>query len=170
MEKKKSELRISYTNDSDYSAFVDYFQRHKMSPRSVFLDAIRLLWEPYLISEDGGLSYEEVERLVDISLQRYLNHYQLMCVELGLKRPGFEGGFSRVSNKNTNGVAESLRSTGVGKCMDFNSRSVGDVSVPESYGDADVDGAGDGEGLTDSRSSVEDVLDDNLIEGGFDFG
>lgn len=170
MEKKKSELRISYTHDSDYRAFVDYFQRHKMSPRNVFLDAIRLLWEPYLISEDGGLSSEELSRLVDISLQRYLNHYQLMCVELGLKRPGFEGGFSPVSNS-TNGGAEGLRSSGVGKCMDFNSGSVGYVSVSKNgNADVDVDDAGVDECLMEGKSSVEDVLDDDLIEGGFDFG
>ena len=155
MEKKKLELRISYTHDSDYSAFVDYFQRHKMSPRSVFLDAIRLLWEPYLISEDGELTKAELERLVDISFQRYLNHYQLMCVTLGLKRPGFEG-FSPVSSS-TNGVVESLKSTGNAKHTDFLRQFMHQVSVPNLHTDGDGD------------ADVDDLPDIDLVEGGFDF-
>ena len=156
MEKKKLELRISYTIDSDYSAFVDYFQRHRMSPRSVFLDAIRLLWEPYLISEDGELTKAELERLVDISFQRYLNHYQLMCVTLGLKRPGFEG-FSPVSSS-TNGASESLMSTGkAAKDTDFLRQSVRQVSVPNLHTDGDGD------------ADVDDLPDIDLVEGGFDF-
>ncbi|MEM9272354.1 MAG: hypothetical protein AAGA80_05245 [Cyanobacteria bacterium P01_F01_bin.143] len=161
MEKKK-ELRISYTKDSDYNDFIEYFQRHRKNPRSIFLEAIRLLWEPYMISEDRDVSQAELERLVDISFQRYLNHYQLMCVELGLKRPGLEGGLAPVSSSISNGAGESLKPARDGKDTDFDSQLVHQVSAPEIYTDTDADN-------DDGDFSADDLPDVDFIEGGFDF-
>ncbi|NET13490.1 MAG: hypothetical protein F6K08_11840 [Okeania sp. SIO1H6] len=160
MEKKKLELRISYTKDSDYNAFIDYFQRHRMNPRSMVLDAIRLLWEPYVISEDRDVSQAELERLVDISFQRYLNHYQLMCVELGLKRPGLEGGFAPTSSNISNGAGESLKPARNGQHTVLNSQPVHQVPVPKIDTGTDND---------DGEFSADDLPEVNFIEGGFDF-
>ena len=159
MEKKK-ELRISYTKDSDYNAFIDYCKRHRKNPRSMVLDAIRLLWEPYMISEDRDVSQAELERLVDISFQRYLNHYQLMCVELGLKRPGLEGGLASVSSSISNGAGERLKSARDGKDTDFDSQPVHQVSARKFDTDTDND---------DGDFSADDLPDVDFIEGGFDF-
>lgn len=161
MEKKK-ELRISYTKDSDYNDFIEYFQRHRKNPRTIFLDAIRLLWEPYMIAEDGEISEAELERLLDISFQRYMNHYQLMCVELGLKRPGFEGGFAPVSSGMSNGAGESLKPGRNGQQSHVDSKSVHQVSVPKIDTDTDTDG-------DDGEFSADDLPDVDFIEGGFDF-
>ena len=162
MEKKKLELRISYTKDSDYNAFIDYCKRHRKNPRSMVLDAIRLLWEPYMISEDRDVSQAELERLVDISFQRYLNHYQLMCVELGLKRPGLEGGFASVSSGMSNGAGESLKPARNGQQSHVNSQPVHQVSAPKIDTDTDTDG-------DDGEFSADDLPDVDFIEGGFDF-
>lgn len=165
--RKKLELRITFESDSEFDVFVDYFRRHRKNPRGVVLDALRLLWEPYVLADVEDLSFGELERLIDISFQRYMSHYQLMCVELGLRRPG---GFSPGNSDFSRGEGDrnSNFSRREGDRKDVNdsslSGSLGGVSVSENDDDFN-----DAETLDDG-ASVDDLLEIDLSNrGGFDF-
>lgn len=76
------ELRIYYTANSEYKLFIDYFKSNNLAPKNVVLESLKILWEPYILSERDDLSSEEVQKLLNISYQKFLNHYQLMCLHV----------------------------------------------------------------------------------------
>ncbi len=175
--RKKLELRITFESDSEFDVFVDYFRRHRKNPRGVVLDALRLLWEPYVLADVENLSFGELERLIDISFQRYMSHYQLMCVELGLRRPGGfspgksdrNGDFSRRESNRNNDF-----SLGKSDRKDVNDGSLSDGSVGsiglKSGSLGDVNDAKTLDKGKDDEASVDDLLEIDLGNGGgFDF-
>ncbi|NES64017.1 MAG: hypothetical protein F6K24_01525 [Okeania sp. SIO2D1] len=165
--RKKLELRISFESDSEFDVIFDYFRRHGKKPRSVVLEAIRILWEPYIRADVDGLSGPDVERLIDVSYQRYMSHYQLMCVELGLRKPGGFEGESQGSPRNGGSGLSSRRS----RPYDEGSRSSSGVSFKSGLGDDgelsgdDVESSGG-----DGEFTVDDLPDFDVdSSGGFDF-
>ncbi len=80
---KRVEVRLRCIRSSQYGKILDYLVQQNRSTRELILESLLLLWEPYVLAEHD-LPLKEVEKLVESSYQRCLNHYQLMRISLGL--------------------------------------------------------------------------------------
>jgi hypothetical protein len=81
-------ISIQRSRDTYDGKFLHYLhQDRRRTIQATILDSLRLLWEPYFLAQTQKLTPDELLKVVTKSQALVLNHYELMCLEFGIKNP-----------------------------------------------------------------------------------
>ncbi|NET45869.1 hypothetical protein [Okeania sp. SIO2B3] len=81
---KYSYVRIKYKTGGTDEILFNYLKQKDEPLKSIILEALEILWLPYALTSVES-SPETIHNEVELSYQKFINHFQLMCLMLGCK-------------------------------------------------------------------------------------